>query len=982
MEELRIIYNFDFKSLQFYKSMKILSRFIPIFLSILLITLSSESFAQCSTPGGRAAGSITSSSVTLSWNSIASANDYVVRYRISGNWIYKTATTNSLSLTGLTSSSQYVWQVRSRCTSENSSFSKNTYFTTSASITCGDVTGTILSSDQTDASVTVNWDSSQSALEYRIRYRPASGGSYTYITDIADTTYTVTGLTEGTSYEFYLKGECTANNLLYSSNWSSKLSATTEFTDAVCDVPTGGEELIIDDDSATLVWDVVSGANGYRLRYDSTGIWEYTDVTDTFFVWTNLEENTDYRWMVRTYCNDAKTNLSDWTSQKDFTTDYSIDCQTPTTPDEIFIGSDSAVYAWDSYDDAVEFRVALDTTGTFEYVDITDTFFAIGGLSESTDYRWKVRAICSADDLNLSEWTSQQDFTTDFDAVCADEISNAVDDSVYYAAARINWEPHSEAVDYRVRYRDQGGTFIFVDMGSTDTSLVLTGLDQNTVYEYEVRAICNAEKTNLSGWYDAPNFRTLECVAPDNFLESGLSDDGVTISWDSVDYTNDYILRYFVKGSTVLSYDTVIDAQSSTLSGLYSGTQYRYEAASYCGDIGDSILSSYSKTTNGVKKVFTTTGTTVCSRATGTSATVMDDNTINFSWTGDEDAVEYQIAYRVIGTGAFTYTDFCSSSDTTFDGFYAGTTYQWKVNTICTEAGDLASTFTSIKSIKTTGDAACQPAGNFTTGTVNSSSADLTWDVVDAADTYKLRYRIYGSNSTYSTVQDIGTESYTLTGLTAGATYEVGLVSVCNAEATLVSTVSGNIQFTTTGSVNCLAPGTAHQNFYITSDTCVMVWQNRADAVTYKLRYRDVEEPSWSYASDIADTTYTLAGLDASTLYEYQLLSVCNAEGTIISGWGKYKSFSTLAPARFGLFDEGTVSEFELYPNPIDDVVYFEIPSGGKLSIVDGAGKLIYQTNVTEGEIKEIDFSEFDSGVYFGYFNSETAFDVKRFVKN
>lgn len=88
----------------------------------------------CGVPSGLAAGSITTSSAVLSWGSVANATSYSVQYKLSTatTWTTTTATTNSLSLTGLTASTTYNYQVRSNCASGSSAYSTASSFTTSA----------------------------------------------------------------------------------------------------------------------------------------------------------------------------------------------------------------------------------------------------------------------------------------------------------------------------------------------------------------------------------------------------------------------------------------------------------------------------------------------------------------------------------------------------------------------------------------------------------------------------------------------------------------------------------------------------------------------------------------------------------------------------------------------------------------------------------------------------------------------------------
>ena len=95
----------------------------------------------CTTPIGLAAGSITSTSATLTWTAVSGATSYNIQYKLSaaGSWTTTTSTTNSKALTSLVASSTYNYQIQAVCSSSSSStYSSIASFTTSAaSVSCG-----------------------------------------------------------------------------------------------------------------------------------------------------------------------------------------------------------------------------------------------------------------------------------------------------------------------------------------------------------------------------------------------------------------------------------------------------------------------------------------------------------------------------------------------------------------------------------------------------------------------------------------------------------------------------------------------------------------------------------------------------------------------------------------------------------------------------------------------------------------------------
>lgn len=97
--------------------------------------------APCGTPGSLSSAAITTTSATLSWAAVSGAVSYSVQYRVVGAATFTTAssTTTSLSVTGLSASSTYEWQVAAVCSAATSAYSALANFTTATPSTCSDI---------------------------------------------------------------------------------------------------------------------------------------------------------------------------------------------------------------------------------------------------------------------------------------------------------------------------------------------------------------------------------------------------------------------------------------------------------------------------------------------------------------------------------------------------------------------------------------------------------------------------------------------------------------------------------------------------------------------------------------------------------------------------------------------------------------------------------------------------------------------------
>lgn len=93
--------------------------------------------------------------------------------------------------------------------------------------------------------------------------------------------------------------------------------------DSTCAVPTNLTTTDITATSATVKWDKVEGAFGYKVRYKVTGTSQWTKkkiTTGGKRQLNNLDPNTNYTWQVKTFCSVNPGVSSAWSSNQKFTT--------------------------------------------------------------------------------------------------------------------------------------------------------------------------------------------------------------------------------------------------------------------------------------------------------------------------------------------------------------------------------------------------------------------------------------------------------------------------------------------------------------------------------------------------------------------------------------------------------------------------------------------------------------------------------------
>jgi fibronectin type 3 domain-containing protein len=253
--------------------------------------------------------------VSLSWPSSVGASKYrVKRSRTSGGPYTGIAcpTGTSYVNTGLTNGTTY-------------------YYVVSASFTGGPVAGGE-SADSTEASatpqalppaaptgftatpgnglVTLRWTASLGATSYRVKRATVSGGPYTTVGSPTTTSFTNTGLANGTTYYYVV----TAVNSSGESGNSNQASATPRVSPPAA--PTG---LTATPGNAqvTLSWTASTGATSYNVKRATVSGGPYTTVaspTSTTFTDTALTNGTTYYYVVTAVNSGGESGSSTETS--------------------------------------------------------------------------------------------------------------------------------------------------------------------------------------------------------------------------------------------------------------------------------------------------------------------------------------------------------------------------------------------------------------------------------------------------------------------------------------------------------------------------------------------------------------------------------------------------------------------------------------------------------------------------------------------
>ena len=152
---------------------------------------------------------------------------------------------------------------------------------------------------------TIRWSKVSSVQSVNLYWRQVGNTGWN-LAPMVQSPHVLTGLEACTSYEISLRSNCGSGNL---SDWSAPVVFT---TDACCAPPATIGAGNITSNSATLNWNNLIAASGYRLRIrPANGVWTayYSDVNSLTI--SDLSPCTDYQAQIQTLCGQEETPYSD-----------------------------------------------------------------------------------------------------------------------------------------------------------------------------------------------------------------------------------------------------------------------------------------------------------------------------------------------------------------------------------------------------------------------------------------------------------------------------------------------------------------------------------------------------------------------------------------------------------------------------------------------------------------------------------------------
>lgn len=363
---------------------------------------------------------------------------------------------------------------------------------------------TDLAVEPASGSATVTWVSEEGP--WALRYREIGAEDWTVVTDLAETTKTLEGLTNGTTYEVQVQATPTANR---QSDWTEPVEFTPEACASVETVTFGDATY----NSVEVSW-TTSGAGTWDLRYRAgTGEWTTLSSLDALsHTLTGLTTLAAYTVQVKASCGD------EWiAADGTFTPVYSQ----PATAGVADATDATAVASWAAVADAPDgyqyIVAAKDAAPDWTEAEATTELTAqLTGLEALTEYDFYVAAVYGA---NRGEATKSS-----FQTIAITPRNLQQEGEATTSAATFTWEAQGTATRWQWSLDNTVWSEPLTELTATADEL-----EAGTVYTFYVRSYYN--ETAQSEAISLP-FHTA-CAAAELPFEETFESEGKPLCWES-----------------------------------------------------------------------------------------------------------------------------------------------------------------------------------------------------------------------------------------------------------------------------------------------------------------------------------------------------------------------------------------------------------------------------------------------------------------
>jgi hypothetical protein len=168
------------------------------------------------------------------------------------------------------------------------------------------------------------------------------------------------------------------------------------------------------------------------------------------------------------------------------------------------------------------------------------------------------------------------------------------------------------------------------------------------------------------------------------------------------------------------------------------------------------------------------------------------------NWTATSNAHHYDVRLREFG-GSWLYMDYIFATSQTKYGLSSATQYEWQVRGVCSTDTSDVSAWTSTQTFSTV--TPCSKPINTNVTAITTTEGMLGWDVVAAATTYDVRFKLQGSSwGSWQYTFGVIPNQLLQNNLSPGTSYHWQVRAVCGSSSNMSGFTSYNVFSTLSGS--------------------------------------------------------------------------------------------------------------------------------------------------------------------------------------
>ncbi len=709
-------------------------------------------------PVANAASSVSQSSFVANWSAVSGAASYELDVAtdaaftsfVPGYNNFSVATTSS-SMTGLLAGSTYYYRVKAVNASGSSPASNIiSQITIPSNPTANAATGI----GQT--LFTANWSATAGVTGYFLDV--ATDAAFTSFVSgynnlaCATTSFSVTGLTAGTSYYYRVR----AGNAGGISGNSLTISVTTITT-----APLAGAATSVTQTSFVANWSATTGATSYLLDVATDAAftsfvsgYNGASVASTSSSVTGLTGGTTYYYRVR-------ASNSGGTSGNSSTITVNTIPSAPTTIAATSVSQSGLTANWNTVSGATSYSIDVATDAAFtsfvsgyNNVSVVSTSLVVTGLSPGVTYYYRVRSSNASGSSSSSNTISQITIPSNPIATAASPVNQT--------SFTANWNSTLGASGYFLDVATDNGFSSIVsgynNLSVATTSSSVTGLTGGTTYYYRVRATNTAGTSGNSGTITV----VTAPVAPVANAATSITQTSFTANWSASSGATGYFLDVAsdaLFSSVLSSYNNLaVISTSSSVTGLTAGTTYYYRIRATNAN-GTSSNSS------------TVSLITIPLAPNASAASSVTQTTFIANWSAVAGASGYYLDVAIDASFSSFVSGYnnlsVASTSSSVTGLTGGVTYYYRVR--ATNAGGTSGNSSTISALTIPGSLVAIAASSIT-----QNSFVANWSTVSGATSYEIDVATDSGFTTFVSGYNslsVATNSTSVTGLSPGVTY-------------------------------------------------------------------------------------------------------------------------------------------------------------------------------------------------------------------